>query len=184
MQHQLAKMRFALVILTLLFLTSCSNNQTKPYQTQMKIALEIIPEDTEGGYTLVWKDSVGQAIKHLCPDTSYFRFLRWRPFETHFTVTNRNNDTLGYYYGVSAPHDYLFFAVTDPSDSIIMLHPSIGGYFCSDYIFSQLDTPFTLIEQEAFYQKQIEGHGKVFKPIEIDIRKILRKKTEMIFDSQ
>ena len=64
---------------------------------RMKLAVRIVPEDDNGGFVISWRDTL--CSKYL----SHKDYLQKRPLELYTHITNVNNDTFGYYRGLSSP---------------------------------------------------------------------------------
>lgn len=147
------------LIASIWFYTSCTNKPQKKEIKQMKIEIEIIPESTNGSYSIAWNDTLCSEFK------SDWNYLQKRPYELHCHILDKENDTIGYYRGLSSPQQFTYFHTNDNSDSIIYLRFSVGVNSFSEYIESCNESIYEPIE---------------FKPIKIDLRLDMRKKINYI----
>jgi len=126
----------------------------------MQLTYEIIPEDHDRNYfTVMWTDTLGLSEGYL-PEK-----YPSRPKEIWCFVTNYENDTLGYYKGMSMPHRYCDFKSTD---SIITLNFMIG----LNILPGQFENDTT---GKAAYLKD-NLTPKEFEPIRVNINTDLRQK--------
>ena len=145
---------------------SCSNNFENQNLDRMKMAIEIIPEDSNGGYSISWNDN-------LCSDfANDKRYLEKRPNELYCYILNEKNDTLGYYRGCSSPRQWTYFHTVDNTDSIIYLRYRVGINQFSSFLAEQ--TKDYIYKFNERNKKPIE-----FKPISLNINSALRKKKEI-----
>ena len=133
----------------------------------MKIEIEIIPESENGEYTLLWHDTLNRS---QFSDDEFF--LRQRPQELYCYIFNNNNDTLGYYKGLSSPQQFTYFQTTDNSDSILNLKFSVGINHFSEFLAVQSEE--YIAEFNENNKEQIE-----FREIKIDLKNNLRRKIEV-----
>jgi len=161
-------MRFLFIILNLTLLTGCLY-KVKPKKLiieRMKLEIEITPETGNGGYSISWNDT-------LCPEfKSNWDYLQKRPYELYCYITNSNNDTLGYYYGLSSPRQFTYFQTNSAKDSIINLGFLVGVNHFSGF----------LAEQTQDYINQFNENnedGIEFELIRLNLSEVARKKTEI-----
>ena len=132
----------------------------------MKMDIEIFPEDFNGGYSLSWKDTL---CSNFADDK---RYLEKRPYELNCYILNKNNDTLGYYIGLSSPRQWTYFQTKDSTDSMIYLNYSVRINHFSSF----------LAEQSKEYIDNFNNRHKEqiqFKSIALDINTALRKNKEI-----
>jgi hypothetical protein len=126
----------------------------------MKLTYEIIPEDHDRNYyTVMWTDTLGLSEGYL-PEK-----YPSRPKEIWCFVTNYENDTLGYYKGMSMPHNYCDFKSTD---SLITLNFMTGLNILPEQF--EKDTTGA----SAYLKKN--QTPKEFEPITVNINTDLRQK--------
>lgn len=127
------------------------------------VTLEIIPEDQNGGYTLLWEDT-------LCSEfMKDERYLEKRPIELFVYILSQKKDTLGQYTGLSFPKQWTYFQTTSPQDSILELQFELGINHFSTY----------LNEQDSSYIEKFNTqfqHKMNFHPIQLNINQALRQK--------
>ena len=136
----------------------------------MKLAFEIIPEDFERNiYTVEWRDTLGQSEGYQGDK------LIKRPKEVWCIVTNDNNDTLGYYRGLSTAQTYTEF---QSKDTIVTLNFMIGLNFFTD--------KFENGQNMADYEKTAWDYSKtnklpiVFETVRVNLKTELRKKFDIV----
>lgn len=155
-------MKFTSTLLVLITLVSCGGNSNKTHEATksiIQLTYEIIPEDYDRNYfTVTWTDTLGLSEGYL-PD----KFLS-RPKEIWCIVNNRENDTLGYYKGMSMPHDYCSFKATD---SLVTLNFMIGLNILPERF--ETDTTGAMAYIKA-NQTPIE-----YEPIEVNMNTDLRQ---------
>jgi hypothetical protein len=110
------------IILIILFLISCQKAQTPvsqthdvdkhPVKTTMELGVEI-RDQGDGGYTIVWYDTLGQYQK-----LDKFN----RPFHIVCDIFDKH-DTVGYYHGLRNPSTWTSYGT---KDSIITIYFSIA----------------------------------------------------------
>ena len=125
--------------------------------------IEIVPEDFNGGYSIAWNDSL--CAKFISTASN---FLQQRPYELNCYITDRNNDTLGYYGPQSSQQQFAYFSTINKSDSIVNLNFKIGINPFSTFLENQ---------SEEYIKKFIELNEKqiVFKPIQLKLSSELEK---------
>jgi hypothetical protein len=144
--------RYSFVFLFLIFGGCNSRNPVDKSKEKIKLTFQIIPEDYDKNlYVVEWKDTLG--IKQG------YNIIE-RPKEIWCIITNRSNDTLGYYRGQSTAQTFAYFQSTD---SIVTLNFMIGL------------TLFRSAESLDIKQNPI-----CFEPVEINLNIDLRKEFEMI----
>lgn len=128
-------------------------------KSTIQITYEIIPEDYEQNhFTVKWKDTLGLGEGYL-PEKFFSR-----PKEIWCNVTNRENDTLGYYKGMSMPHDYCDFKTTD---TLVTLNFMIGLNILPEKFENDTTGATEYIKAN---QNPVE-----FKPIEVNMNTDLRQ---------
>ena len=129
----------------------------------MQLKYEIIPEDYERNlYSVDWTDTLGLSEGYLADK------IFERPKEIWCFVINNENDTLGYYHGLSTPQTFCYFQTTD---SIITLNFMIG--------LNILPRKF---EKDTTGAKEYFESNKTpveFKPVKVNIKSDLRKEFEV-----
>jgi hypothetical protein len=166
-QNFLKSSEIGFVIFVLLIGVSCSNRPYTIDEKNIPIQLEIIPEDGNGGYALLWNDS-------LCPsflDSS--QFLAERPYELYCFVTNSNNDTLGRYTGLSSPRQFTYFQVNPTTDSLINIPFRVGINHFSRY----------LQQQSKSYIRKFNQNNTlpvVFETVTLNLNDVKRKKLNIV----
>lgn len=158
-------MRLFHILLILVVIFSCSNSETEQPFNSMKLNVEIVPEFDKGGFSIAWDDTLGHRF------SNEKRYLEIRPFDLHCYVLNKNNDTLGYYRGLSTPRQWTYFQ-THNKDSLIFLKFSVGINHFSTYLANQ-----TQASIEKFNDKYPEHTS--FETIVLNINSALRKKKEV-----
>jgi len=139
-----------------------NNELSDDVKTKMNISFEIHPEDYENkSYSIVWYDTLGLSEGYL-PEN-----IIERPKEIKCMITNKDNDTLGYYKGSSMAQTYMYF---NTNDSIINLNFMIGLNLIPKKIKTEK-------EKIDYLKKNIIPIK--FKPIEINLNKDLSKKIEV-----
>lgn len=126
------------------------------------ISVEIIPESNVGDYALVWKDTLGKADSKEAQT-----FLMNRTNELYCYILNNQQDTLGYYRGLSTPRQWTYFQTKTPKDSLVYLHFSVGINH-----FSTLLSKYTKKEIRQF--NRINKRTVQFKPVIISLDTALR----------
>lgn len=153
----------------MIFSISCSKRPQQIDVNSLPITIEIIPEDTLGGYALVWNDT-------LCPEFSDSpRFLEERPYELYCYIINNQNDTLGKYTGLSSPRQFTYFQTKNTNDSLINLHFIVGINHFSRFLQRQ---PRSYIEQF----NQNNKAPVVFNTIPLNINDGLRIKKDIFLE--
>lgn len=145
------------------FLIGCAENPGKLSIDRMKMNIEIIPEDFKGGYSISWNDTLGKSQGFAIDN---------RPYELHCYITNNQNDTLGYYRGLSSPRQFAYFRTKGKKDSIINVKFRVGINHFSEFLF----------EQSQEYIDKFNANSKErieFETLRLDLNSILRKKTEI-----
>lgn len=154
--------RLDILILMILIISGCKET-SKPDKSKIQLKYEIFPEDYDRNlYYVDWTDSLGLSEGYL-PD----KILK-RPKEIWCFVTNNQNDTLGYYYGLSMAQTFCYFQTTD---SIVTLNFMIGLNMFPEKF--ENDT----LGAKAYWEANktpIE-----FEPIEVNIKTDLRKEFEV-----
>lgn len=150
----------------IVFLAACSSMPKKLNIETLEIEIEVVPEDYNGGYLLSWVDG-------LCLEfNTDHRYLENRPYELYCFITNRHNDTLGYYSGLSSPRQFTYFQTSDTNDSLINIKFLVGTNHFSGF----------LAEQSQKYIDQFNENNSdriEFETVQLDISKILHKKIEI-----
>ena len=135
----------------------------------MKLEIEIVPEDFNGGYSISWNDS-------LCAEfiETEWDFLQKRPYELNCYITDRNNDTLGYYGPQSFQQQFAYFSTIDKSDSIVNLNFKIGINPFSTFLETQ-----TKDYIEKF--NKVNERQTFFEPVKLELSsKLLQTEIELI----
>ncbi len=132
----------------------------------MKMEIEIIPEDFNGLYCVKWNDTLCSEFK------SDWDYLQKRPYELNCYITNRNNDTLGYYGPMSFQQQIAYFKTIDNSDSIVNLNFKIGVNPFSTFLDKQ---------SKGYIDKFNESNKEqtFFKSIQLDLNSVLKKEMEI-----
>jgi len=132
----------------------------------MKMEIELIPENFNGGYSISWNDS-------LCAEfiSTKLNFLQKRPYELNCYITDRNNDTLGYYGPQSFQQQFTYFSTINKLDSVVNLNFKIGINPFSTFLENQ---------SKEYIKKFNEVNEKqiFFEPIQLKLSSEL-KKTEI-----
>jgi hypothetical protein len=143
---------YSFIFLFLILLSCNSRNPANKSKEKINLTFQIIPEDYEKNwYVVEWKDTLG--IKQG------YNVIE-RPKEIWCIITNRSNDTLGYYRGQSTAQTFAYF---QPTDSIVTLNFMIGL------------TLFRSAKSLELKQDLI-----CFEPVEINLNTDLKKEFEMI----
>jgi len=130
----------------LLVLLGCVNEPKKPNIKQMKIGIKIIPENNSGAYAIHWNDTLGLKFNNQGtrlenrPQELHLYILNMlenRPQELHLYILNMENDTIGFYRGLSSPRQFAYFQTTKNKDSIIDLRFSMGVNHFSTFLAKQ-----------------------------------------------
>jgi hypothetical protein len=136
-------------------------------KTKMSLSFQIIPEDYERNiYSIEWNDTLGLSEGYM---KNKIKWLK-RPQEVWCIITNRNNDTLGYYQGLSTAQTFTYFQTTDTT---VILNFMIGLNFFTD-------KHEDVIDKDA-YLKVAQDYSKEhnlpieFEPIEFDMKTELRQ---------
>lgn len=164
--HQ-EKMKILLKILVLFTIpgVGCSKHVSpeKLNVDKMNLGIKIVPEFGDNGYSLSWNDTLCSAFKFE------WNYLQLRPYELYCYITNNNQDTLGYYRGLSTPRQFAYFETKIREDSIINVDFSIGINHFSEF----------LSEQTPKYINQFNENNKeriVFERLVFNLNKDVRKK--------
>ena len=163
------KLKKTIWIMILSIFNCCSNNPEKQKSYNMKMDIEIIPEDSKGGYSISWNDTLRS---DFAKDD---RYLEKRPYELYCYILNRKNDTLGYYIGCSSPRQWTYFQTSDNIDSMIYLKYSIGVNYFSSFLAEQSKEYIDNFNKRKIWEIK-------FKQIILNINSALRtkKKIELI----
>ncbi|MFK7937478.1 MAG: hypothetical protein AB8G22_28440 [Saprospiraceae bacterium] len=159
------KILLEILILFTILRVSCSEN-VKPEKLnvdKVNLKIEIIPEFGDNGYSISWNDTLCSEFK------SKWNYLQLRPYELYCYITNNNNDTLGYYRGLSSPQQFTYFETKVREDSIIKVDFLVGINHFSEF----------LSEQTPKYINQFNENNKeriVFERVEFNLNKDVRKK--------
>lgn len=147
---------YSFIFLFLAFLSCNSKNPANNSKEKIKLTFQIIPEDYDKNwYSVEWKDTLG--IKQGYNTIE-------RPKEIWCVITDRNDDTLGYYRGRSTAQTFTYF---QPTDSIITLNFMIG---------------LTLFRSaKSLDPKQ---NPVYFEPVKINLNTDIRKEFEMILEEK
>ncbi len=158
-------------LLIVLGFVSCvqKSNSTNNTKSKLKLTFEVIPEDFENhSYSIEWKDTLGQSEGYI--GNKWFK----RPKEIWCIITNHQNDTLGYYRGLSTAQTFTYFQSTD---TIVTLNFMIGLNFFSDKFGSGED--MVEFENNAKQYSKDNRMPIVFEPIQLNLKKDLRKKYDI-----
>lgn len=135
----------------------------------MRLTFEVIPEDYERHvYVVDWKDTLG-----LSEGYQGKSFVK-RPKEVWCVITNTENDTLGYYKGLSTAWTFSGF---QSNDTIIYLNFMIGLNIFTD--------KFESAKSKEAYEKMIRAYSEknrlplIFEPVRINLMTDLRKKYDL-----
>ena len=161
-------MKSIILIITLFILFSCQQQPKKLDITRMKITVEIIPEFGNGGYALSWKDTLYAAQFPNKPS-----FLSKRPQELYCYILNEENDTLGYYRGLSSPRQFTYFQTTKNTDSIVNIRFSVGINHFSEFLAEQSEQYIAKFNENA--KERID-----FKPIRVNLKTDLNREIEFV----
>lgn len=155
-------------ILILIFMIGCSlhDNPRKLDIDKMNLEIELIPESYNGVYSISWNDT-------LCSEfNSEWNYLQIRPYELYCYITNLNEDTLGYYCGLSSPRQFTYFQTKASDDSIVNANFFIGINHFSEFISVQT--------QEYIDQFNKINEGRIeFTQIRLNLNDVMRKKMEI-----
>ena len=162
------KILIKILILISILSTGCIKNENKEHSSidKMGLAIEIIPDFGDTGYSISWKDTLCSEFKNE------WNYLDLRPYELYCYITNRNNDTLGYYRGLSTPRQFTYFDTKSEVDSIIKIDFSVGINHFSEF----------LAKQTPEYIDQFNHRNKeriVFEKVEFNLNRDLRKKVSL-----
>ena len=162
----MSNLKTIIYILSLALVFGCSSKPEKLAIDRMNIEIEIIPEDLEGGYSISWKDT-------LCSEfESDLDYLEKRPFELNCYITNKSNDTLGYYGPQSSQQQFAYFQCKDKLDSIINLNFKVNlnpfSTFLHSHDKSYIDNFIELNKEQIF-----------FESIQMNLSSVLREKLEI-----
>ena len=155
------KSRIIIILLFNLTLFGCDTlNGSKELNTKkIQLSYEIIPEDYDRNlYYVNWNDTLGLSEGYL-PE----KFLK-RPKELWCFITNKRNDTLGYYKGLSMPQSFAGFQTTD---TIVTLNFMIG--------LNILPEKFDTDTNGAMEFYRANKNPIEFEPVDINIRTDLRQ---------
>ena len=133
----------------------------------MQVSFQIVPEDiSRKWYSLSWEDTLGLSEGYL-PENQYRR-----PKELWCVVTNTNQDTLGYYTGLSTAMSFCNF---QSDDSLIQLNFSIGWsmFQSKEHYFSEEEI------KEILKEYPIE-----FKPIVLHLDTCIRRDITVILEEK
>lgn len=151
--------------LFIIILVGCNNKSKLNNKINMKISFEVIPEDYERNlYTVNWTDTLGKKEGYI--DNKFTK----RPQEVWCIITNKKQDTLGYYKGLSTVQTYASFQT---KDTTITLNFIIG--------LNMFNNKFDTIQNMADYEKTVNNYLKShrlplkFEPIYINLNTDLRK---------
>lgn len=151
---------------------SCRQSQPcgDDVKREMSLTFELIPEDSDRGwYTVSWEDTLGLSEGYSNSD-----FIE-RPQEVWCVITNKKNDTLGYYRGVSTARTFAYFI---SMDTIVTLNFQTGINCFSD--------KFADVDDKSDWWKQVKKYAKTnslpieYEPVDIDLRTDLRKKFDTV----
>jgi hypothetical protein len=155
---------YILTIYFSLLLLSCGQSTIKPDTTKkkMKLTYDVIPEDYDRHlYYVEWYDTLGKSEGYLPK-----KILR-RPKEVWCTITNKNNDTLGYYHGLSMAQTFAYFQTTD---TVVTFNFRTGLNMFSD----KLDD-----DKEGRKYWEANRIPIEFKPVNFNIKADLKRKFEI-----
>jgi hypothetical protein len=149
------------LIILLSLSIGCSETEKTKEQIQLGINFIIVPENDIGGYHVEWKDTLGLSQNYG---------THQRPLELWCIVKNEENDTLGYYKGLSTPQRFTYFIT---QDSIVYLEFKRAANFWSDMYHGK---------SEKENKKLWEKNAKIidFDPVSVNIKKDLRKEFEVV----
>ncbi|MFA6152184.1 MAG: hypothetical protein WC716_12740 [Chitinophagaceae bacterium] len=135
-------------------------------KAKMQISFEVIPEDYALHlYNIVWEDTCGQS-------EGYEHNKIKRPQEVWCFVTDKHQDTLGYYSGMSTAQTFTGFQT---KDSIITVQFMTGFNFFSD----RFDEPKEAIDYAFDHHLPI-----VYQPLQINLKTDLRKKMVLVLQEE
>ena len=132
----------------------------------MKMDIEIYLEFEPDVYFISWNDTLCFEFK------SDWNYLQKRPYELYCHIFNKENDTLGYYRGLSSPRQFTYFQTKKNTDSIIDLEFSVGINHFSEFLDEQSEEYINGFNEK--FAERIE-----FKPIRVDLKTDLKKKIEI-----
>lgn len=163
LQQGMKAQTLLLVVLALLAF-ACKEAHMEHGKIKMNLTYEIIQENLKNNlYVLKWKDTLGLSKGYL--PNNYFN----RPKEVWCIITEKENDTIGYYCGSSMPRSYCYFT---PTDSLVTLKFMVG--------FNILPKKFEsdTLGMAAYLKASIKP--KEFEPIHLNIRSDNEKQFEKI----
>ena len=143
-------MKYFLPVIIFLII-SC--NQKHAAKLSIPITLLLIPEDYDSSYSITWSDTLGQSKNYTTLN---------RPVEFWCDIMV-GEDTVGYYHGLSMPRHFTYFHT---SDSIIEVNFKIMPNMFSENMTEEIFDA---------YKK-----GITFQPIQINIKKDLRKEMKFV----
>jgi hypothetical protein len=149
-----------LFLLTILSCGQTNNSGVKPKE-KIKLTFDVIPEDYDKNlYFVEWIDTLGQS--------KGFDKIK-RPEEIQCVIKNKNQDTLGYYLGLSTPQTFAYFQTVDTSVTL--------NFKISINIFSEAFNNNDNIRREYLKKDSIPIE---LEPVTVNIKKGLRKKMTMV----
>src|SRR5687767_3681441 len=149
-------MRNVYLVILIVTIVSCNFKRSSSLPTEMKIAVDIYPENGDTLYWILWDDTIGH--------NHYKQYER--PQEIWCDIIN-DNDTLGYYHGMSTAHTYTYFHVSK-KDSVVELHLKIANNIFSEHL-KTFPVPVIVCE---------------FEPVVVNLRKEPRLKQDYILKSR
>ena len=155
-------------ILILILMIGCNLNveSEKSTNNNMSIEFEVIPEFGNNKYVINWADTLGSKFE------SEWNYLQIRPLELNCYITNINEDTLGFYQGLSSPRQFTYFQTNTSKDSIINIDFSVGINHFSEFLFEQ--TSEYINEFNKNNLKKIK-----FNRIRLNLKSDLRKRVDI-----
>lgn len=163
--------RLFYILLIVLGLASCrqKSNSTDNSKTKLKLTFEVIPEDYEKHfYSITWQDTLGLSEGYI--DHKWFS----RPKEIWCVIVNQQNDTLGYYTGLSTAQSFAYFESTD---TLVTLNFMVGLNFFSDKFGSGND--MAAFENNARQYSKENRLPISFEPIILNLKTDLQKKNDI-----
>ncbi|MCX2681418.1 hypothetical protein OOZ15_15800 [Galbibacter sp. EGI 63066] len=155
--------RLYYITISLILLMFGCKETNKQDKSKIQLKYEIIPEDYDRNlYYVNWTDTLGLSEGYL-PN----KILK-RPKEIWCFVTNQENDTLGYYKGLSMAQTFCYFQTTD---SIVTLNFMIG--------LNMFPDKFENDSTGAKAYWEVNKTPIEFEPIKINIKNGLRKEFEV-----
>lgn len=133
---------------------SCNNTTNNKHEDKksIEIVVEVVPEG-DNSYSISWKDTIGKSRGYK---------LSNRPSEIWCLVQD-NNDTVGYYRGLSTPADFTYFTTKDTMvTATFMIGPNI---------FSG---------QPNNIKKSLQEKPVEFNPVHINLKNGVRKPIELV----